>query len=152
GILINIRRRIAAATLLDLAPFLGSTRIRPVPARISWLAGVWTPLRYCTMTSPRQRPKSPPPAPCRNGERATMAALPAGMQVVQIAAPGGPEVLRLGERPVPTPARGEVLIKVAAAGVNRPDVEQRRGTYPPPSGASDIPGLEIAGTVVALGP
>ena len=81
-----------------------------------------------------------------------MTALPARMKAVEIAAPGGPEVLRLGERPVPAPGQGEVLIKVAAAGVNRPDVEQRKGTYPPPPGASDIPGLEIAGTVVAAGP
>jgi NADPH2:quinone reductase len=81
-----------------------------------------------------------------------MTALPARMKAVEIAAPGGPEALRLGERPVPTPGEGEVLVKVAAAGVNRPDVEQRKGTYPPPPGASDIPGLEIAGTVVALGP
>ena len=80
-----------------------------------------------------------------------MTALPARMKAVEIAAPGGPEVLRLGERPVPAPGPGEVLVKVAAAGVNRPDVEQRKGTYPPPPGASDIPGLEIAGTVVALG-
>jgi putative PIG3 family NAD(P)H quinone oxidoreductase len=81
-----------------------------------------------------------------------MTTLPARMKAVEIAAPGGPEVLRLGERPVPAPGGGEVLIKVAAAGVNRPDVEQRKGAYPPPPGASDIPGLEIAGTVAALGP
>jgi NADPH2:quinone reductase len=81
-----------------------------------------------------------------------MNALPARMKAIEIASPGGPEVLRLGERPVPAPGQGEVLIKVAAAGVNRPDVEQRKGTYPPPPGASDIPGLEIAGTVAALGP
>jgi putative PIG3 family NAD(P)H quinone oxidoreductase len=74
------------------------------------------------------------------------------MKAVEISAPGGPEMLRLGERPVPAPRQGEVLVKVAAAGVNRPDVEQRKGTYPPPPGASDIPGLEIAGTVAALGP
>ncbi|MCW5770072.1 MAG: NAD(P)H-quinone oxidoreductase [Rhodospirillaceae bacterium] len=80
-----------------------------------------------------------------------MNAVPARMKAVEITAPGGPDVLRLGERPVPQPAAGEVLIRVAAAGVNRPDVEQRKGTYPPPPGASDIPGLEIAGTVVALG-
>jgi NADPH2:quinone reductase len=80
-----------------------------------------------------------------------MSALPARMKAVEIAAPGGPDVLRLGERPVPAPGQGEVLVKVAAAGVNRPDVEQRKGTYPPPPGASDIPGLEIAGTVAALG-
>ncbi len=81
-----------------------------------------------------------------------MSAIPARMKAIEIAQPGGPEVLKLGERPVPVPAQGEVLIKVAAAGVNRPDVEQRKGTYPPPPGASDIPGLEIAGTVAALGP
>jgi NADPH2:quinone reductase len=81
-----------------------------------------------------------------------MSALPARMKAIEIAQPGGPDVLKPGERPVPTPAQGEVLIKVAAAGVNRPDVEQRKGTYPPPPGASDIPGLEIAGTVAALGP
>jgi NADPH2:quinone reductase len=81
-----------------------------------------------------------------------MSALPARMKAIEIAEPGGPDVLKLGERPTPVPAQGEVLIKVAAAGVNRPDVEQRKGTYPPPPGASDIPGLEIAGTVAALGP
>lgn len=81
-----------------------------------------------------------------------MSALPARMKAVEITTPGGPEVLRQGERPVPTPVEGEVLVKVAAAGVNRPDVEQRKGTYPPPPGASDIPGLEIAGTVAAVGP
>ena len=77
--------------------------------------------------------------------------LPAAMQAIEIAEPGGPDVLRLGERPVPVPAPGQVLIEVAYAGVNRPDVLQRLGRYPPPPGASDIPGLEIAGTVVALG-
>ena len=81
-----------------------------------------------------------------------MSALPARMKAIEIAQPGGPDVLKPGERPLPVPAQGEVLIKVAAAGVNRPDVEQRKGTYPPPPGASDIPGLEIAGTVAALGP
>ena len=81
-----------------------------------------------------------------------MNALPARMKAIEIAQPGGPEVLKPGERPIPAPGQGEVLIKVAAAGVNRPDVEQRKGTYPPPPGASDIPGLEIAGTVAALGP
>jgi len=73
------------------------------------------------------------------------------MQCVEISAPGGPEALRLVERPDPTPGRGEILIAVAAAGVNRPDVLQRRGHYPPPPGASDIPGLEVAGTVAAIG-
>jgi NADPH2:quinone reductase len=73
------------------------------------------------------------------------------MNSMEIAAFGGPEMLRLCRRPKPGPAAGEVLIKVAAAGVNRPDAMQRRGHYPPPPGASDIPGLEIAGEVVALG-
>ncbi len=79
-------------------------------------------------------------------------ALPATMTAIEIREPGGPEVLVPGTRPVPEPSAGEVLVKVAAAGVNRPDVLQRQGNYPPPPGASDIPGLEIAGTVVALGP
>jgi NADPH2:quinone reductase len=74
------------------------------------------------------------------------------MRVVEITTPGGPEVLRPALRPVPSPATGEVLIRVAAAGINRPDVLQRKGGYPPPPGASDIPGLEISGTIVALGP
>jgi putative PIG3 family NAD(P)H quinone oxidoreductase len=65
--------------------------------------------------------------------------------------PGAPEVLRPVERPDPVPGAGEVLVRVAAAGVNRPDVMQRRGNYPPPPGASDIPGLEVAGTIAALG-
>ncbi|OFW15788.1 MAG: NAD(P)H-quinone oxidoreductase [Acidobacteria bacterium RIFCSPLOWO2_12_FULL_67_14] len=73
------------------------------------------------------------------------------MQCVEIAEPGGPEVLRLVERPDPRPAAGEVLIAVSAAGINRPDVLQRRGRYPPPEGASDLPGLEVAGTVEAVG-
>ena len=73
------------------------------------------------------------------------------MRVVEISAPGGPEVLRLGERPRPRPGQGEVLIEVAAAGVNRPDVMQRQGKYPPPPGASDIPGLEVAGKIVERG-
>ncbi|MBA3667919.1 MAG: NAD(P)H-quinone oxidoreductase [Sphingomonas sp.] len=73
------------------------------------------------------------------------------MRAVEITAPGGPEVLRLGQRPTPQPGTNEMLIRVAAAGVNRPDVLQRKGVYPPPPGASDIPGLEVAGTVVAAG-
>ncbi len=73
------------------------------------------------------------------------------MQAVEISAPGGPEVLRLAERPRPVPGPGEVLIEVAAAGVNRPDVLQRKGVYPPPAGASDIPGLEVAGVIVDKG-
>ncbi len=78
--------------------------------------------------------------------------LPQDMTAIEIAEPGGPEVLRPGKRPRPEPGEGEVLIKVAASGVNRPDVLQRSGGYPPPPGASDIPGLEIAGQVVACGP
>jgi putative PIG3 family NAD(P)H quinone oxidoreductase len=78
--------------------------------------------------------------------------LPREMTVVEIAAPGGPEQLRAAQRPLPVPGDGEVLVRVAAAGVNRPDVMQRQGRYPPPPGASDLPGLEIAGEVVALGP
>ena len=78
--------------------------------------------------------------------------LPSQMTVVEIAAPGGPEQLVARQRAVPQPGEGEVLVKVAAAGVNRPDVMQRQGRYPPPPGASDLPGLEIAGEVVALGP
>jgi putative PIG3 family NAD(P)H quinone oxidoreductase len=70
---------------------------------------------------------------------------------IEISSPGNPEVLIPVERPDPIPAAGEVLIRVAAAGVNRPDVMQRRGRYPPPPGASDIPGLEVSGTIVALG-
>jgi len=73
------------------------------------------------------------------------------MIAIEIREPGEPEVLVPVERPTPAPAAGEVLIKVAAAGVNRPDVMQRRGKYPPPPGASDIPGLEVAGTIEALG-
>jgi NADPH:quinone reductase len=78
--------------------------------------------------------------------------VPSEMAVVEIAAPGGPEQLRLAKRPVPRPGDEEVLVRVAAAGVNRPDVMQRQGRYPPPAGASDLPGLEIAGEIVALGP
>jgi NADPH2:quinone reductase len=81
-----------------------------------------------------------------------MAPLPSRMTVIAIRAPGGPDVLVPEERPVPPPGAGEILIKVAAAGVNRPDVMQRQGLYPPPPGASDIPGLEIAGEVAATGP
>ena len=77
--------------------------------------------------------------------------LPARMKVVAISAPGGPEVLQPAERPVPQPAAGEVLIKVAAAGVNGPDLMQRKGLYPPPPGASDLPGLEVAGEIAAVG-
>ena len=78
--------------------------------------------------------------------------VPASMKAIEIVEPGGPEMLRPCTRPVPEPGEGEVLVKVAAAGVNFPDVAQRRGNYPPPPGASDLPGLEIAGAVVARGP
>ncbi|HKN41609.1 MAG TPA: NAD(P)H-quinone oxidoreductase [Sphingomicrobium sp.] len=77
--------------------------------------------------------------------------IPDVMRVVEIAAPGGPDQLKMGSRPTPRPGKGDVLLKVAAAGVNRPDVLQRMGLYPSPPGASDIPGLEVAGTVVAAG-
>jgi NADPH2:quinone reductase len=73
------------------------------------------------------------------------------MRAVEISKPGGPEVLRPVERPIPVPKANEILVKVAAAGVNRPDVLQRTGNYPVPPDASDLPGLEIAGEVVALG-
>lgn len=79
------------------------------------------------------------------------AALPSQMQVVAISSPGGPEVLTLQQRPLPRPAAGEILLRVAAAGVNGPDLMQRRGLYPPPPGASDLPGLEVAGIVAAVG-
>jgi putative PIG3 family NAD(P)H quinone oxidoreductase len=78
-------------------------------------------------------------------------AIPTVMTAIEIAEAGGPEVLRPTERPVPRPGKGELLIRVAAAGVNRPDIAQRNGSYPPPPGASDLPGLEVAGTIAALG-
>jgi NADPH:quinone reductase len=81
-----------------------------------------------------------------------MATLPSTMTVIGIKAPGGPEMLVPEQRPVPTPGQDELLVKVKAAGVNRPDVAQRMGNYPPPPGAPDIPGLEIAGEIAALGP
>ncbi|MDO9369666.1 MAG: NAD(P)H-quinone oxidoreductase [Sphingopyxis sp.] len=81
-----------------------------------------------------------------------MTSLPASMTAIAIRAPGGPEMLQPIERPIPQPGAGEVLVRVAAAGVNRPDVLQRMGYYPPPPGASDLPGLEIAGTIAAVGP
>jgi putative PIG3 family NAD(P)H quinone oxidoreductase len=80
-----------------------------------------------------------------------MAAPPTRMTAIGIKAPGGPDMLVPEERALPRPGAGEILVKVAAAGVNRPDVMQRQGLYPPPPGAPDIPGLEIAGAVVALG-
>ena len=80
-----------------------------------------------------------------------MSALPATMMCVEIKTPGGPEALVPATRPVPRPKAGELLIKVAATAVNRPDIAQRTGSYPPPPGASDLPGLEAAGSVAALG-
>ncbi|TAN57054.1 MAG: NAD(P)H-quinone oxidoreductase, partial [Magnetospirillum sp.] len=77
--------------------------------------------------------------------------LPDSMTCVEISKPGPPEVLRPVTRPVPQPRPGEVVIKVAAAGINRPDVLQRQGAYPAPPGASDLPGLEVAGTIAARG-
>ena len=73
------------------------------------------------------------------------------MKAIEIKAPGGPEVLQIGELPKPEPGKGQVLVKVHAAGVNRPDILQRQGGYPPPPGAPATPGLEIAGEVMALG-
>ena len=81
----------------------------------------------------------------------TEPAIPSRMIAIEITEPGGPGVLMPAQREVPAPDPGEVLVAVEAAGVNRPDVMQRQGLYPPPPGASDIPGLEVAGTVVALG-
>jgi len=80
-----------------------------------------------------------------------MNTIPQTMAAIAISEPGGPDVLKLTQRPVPHPFEHEILIKVAAAGINRPDVVQRQGHYPPPKGASDLPGLEVAGHVVALG-
>ncbi len=80
-----------------------------------------------------------------------MAVTPSTMTAIGIKTPGGPDVLVPEQRPVPTPGDGEILVRVRAAGVNRPDVAQRKGGYPPPPGAPDIPGLEIAGEIAALG-
>jgi NADPH2:quinone reductase len=90
---------------------------------------------YAIVDTPRNRPMT----------------LPSRMTAIAIREPGAPEVLVPQERDMPVPKSGEVLVKVAAAGVNRPDVMQREGKYPPPPGAPDIPGLELAGEVVALG-
>jgi putative PIG3 family NAD(P)H quinone oxidoreductase len=78
--------------------------------------------------------------------------IPKDMIAIEIAAPGGPDALRPRAMPVPEPGPGEALIRVAAAGVNAPDLAQRRGLYPPPPGASPLPGLEVSGEIVALGP
>jgi NADPH2:quinone reductase len=88
---------------------------------------------------------------CSASESGPMPDLPAEMTAIGIRVPGGPEVLVPEQRPLPIPGPGEILVKVAAAGVNRPDVMQRKGLDPPPAGAPDIPGLEIAGEVAALG-
>ncbi len=77
--------------------------------------------------------------------------LPSQMTAIEISAPGGPHMLRPVQRSVPEPKAGEILVRVRAAGINRPDVLQRQGHYAPPPGASDIPGLEIAGDIVAVG-
>lgn len=81
----------------------------------------------------------------------SLSSLPHDMTAIEISAPGGPEVLRPALRPVPVPRHDEVLIRVAHAGVNRPDLFQRAGAYPPPAGALDLPGLEVSGHVAALG-
>jgi NADPH2:quinone reductase len=78
--------------------------------------------------------------------------VPSTMTAIEITEPGGPEVLQPVSRAVPSPAAGEVLIKVVGAGINRPDVFQRKGAYPPPPGAPDIPGLEVSGTIATVGP
>ena len=83
---------------------------------------------------------------------ANPATLPAKMTAIAISEPGGPLVLKPEKRDLPELREGEILIAVRAAGVNRPDVLQRMGAYPPPPGASDLPGLEVAGEVAALGP
>src|SRR6202158_3280498 len=80
-----------------------------------------------------------------------MPAIPARMTAIGIKAPGGPDMLVPEQRAIPAPGNGEILVKVAAAGVNRPDIMQRQGRYPPPPGASDIPGLEVAGTIEQVG-
>ncbi|MBE0692983.1 MAG: alcohol dehydrogenase catalytic domain-containing protein, partial [Aquamicrobium sp.] len=77
--------------------------------------------------------------------------LPDEMTAIAISEPGGPLVLKPERRPLPVPGPGEILIRVRAAGVNRPDVLQRKGAYPPPPGASDLPGLEASGEVAAVG-
>ncbi|HWJ76385.1 MAG TPA: NAD(P)H-quinone oxidoreductase [Kaistia sp.] len=80
-----------------------------------------------------------------------MTELPTKMAAIAIEKPGAPDVLRLVDRPLPGPGAGEILIRVAASGVNRPDIFQRQGHYPPPKGASDLPGLEVSGHIAALG-
>lgn len=96
---------------------------------------------------PRHNRAAPNPEPLPD----MTSPIPAEMTAIEITAPGGPEVLKPCRRPVPMPEPGEILIQVVAAGVNRPDVLQRMGAYAPPPGASDLPGLEVSGHVVALG-
>src|SRR5262249_23563615 len=130
--------------------FSSGGRRRPLPAS---LASAREPKknslrrRHCHMSrldlSKCDRPRQP--------RTFAMPSLPAQMTAIAIRAPGAADVLVPKQHPLPRPANGEVLVKVAAAGVNRPDVMQRQGLYPPPPGATDIPGLEIAGAVVALG-
>src|SRR5262249_35764880 len=123
---------------------------RPLPAS---LASAREPMknsprcRHCHMSRPDLRKPHTP----RQRRTFAMPALPAHMTAIAIRAPGGPDMLVPEQRPLPQPGDGEVLVKVAAAGVNRPDAMQRQGLYPPPAGATDIPGLEIAGEVVTLG-
>jgi NADPH2:quinone reductase len=109
--------------------------IAPIDRKPAWLTGHEWRLRtrYCGATN------------------APVADLPTDMPALEITAPGGPEMLRLVRRPVPRPGAEEILVRVAAAGVNRPDILQRRGKYPPPPGVTDIPGLDVAGTVAAVG-
>src|SRR6202166_2132357 len=104
------------------------------------------------MPAPARLANQVPPQFLSVSQGQIMEKLPAQMTVIGISKPGGPEVLLPETRAVPVPGPGEILIKVAAAGVNRPDVAQRSGSYPPPPGASDLPGLEVAGEVVAVGP
>ena len=80
-----------------------------------------------------------------------MSNIPSTMTAVELAGKGGPEVLVAGQVATPQPGAGQILIKVAAAGVNRPDIQQRTGAYPPPPGHSKLPGLEVAGEVAAIG-
>src|SRR5580698_9005137 len=98
-----------------------------------------------------KRPLAKQAATLRVSQGQIMEKLPAQMTAVAISKPGGPEVLIPEKRPVPQPGADEILIMVQAAGVNRPDVAQRAGSYPPPPGASDLPGLEVAGVVAAVG-
>ena len=112
----------------------------------------WRCARFFRFTRPQKALWHSAIDPMQNQSQGRiMDKLPAEMTVVGISKPGGPEVLLPETRAVPVPGAGEILVKVHAAGVNRPDVSQRSGSYPPPPGASDLPGLEIAGEVVALG-